>query len=116
VNAARNAAVFHRAGDNWTPTDWGCAIAGEVGEACNLVKKLRRGEPIERAAVANELADAVIYIDLLAADLGIDLGQAIAHKWNVVARRRGYQVRIAPEPGTPCPLGTLAPQSTPEGS
>lgn len=112
ANVDRNRGVFSRDGDRWTPTDWGCAIAGEVGEACNLIKKMRRGEPIERAAIAMELADAVTYIDLLAADLGIDLGQAVAHKWNVVAQRRGYLVRIEPAPGTPCVLGLA--QSTPE--
>lgn len=28
---------------DWSATDWACALAGEVGEACNLIKKARRG-------------------------------------------------------------------------
>lgn len=28
--------------ENWTLADWSNAVAGEVGEACNVVKKLRR--------------------------------------------------------------------------
>jgi len=100
ANVRRNATAFR--GEDWTPTDWGNAIAGEVGEACNLLKKLRRGESVERSAIAHELADAVTYIDLLANMLGIDLGQAVAHKWNHVSRRIQYDGVLTPEPDSPC--------------
>jgi NTP pyrophosphatase (non-canonical NTP hydrolase) len=80
--------------DSWSPTDWACAVAGEVGEACNLIKKLRRGEDIPVQAIAFELADAVGYIDLLAARLGIDLGEAVREKFNIVSERVGSKVRL----------------------
>jgi NTP pyrophosphatase (non-canonical NTP hydrolase) len=108
ANLARCLEVFHPLED-WSPTDWGTAVAGEVGEALNLVKKLRRGEPIEHRAIAVEIADAVIYLDLLAARLGIDLGQAIAFKFNRVSEQRGAKQRIFPDPAVPCSMGRLSP-------
>ena len=106
ANLLRCDQVFHPL-RSWSPTDWACAVAGEVGEACNLIKKARRGEPIERAAVAAELADAVIYLDLLAARLDIDLGRAIASTFNGTSMRRGCSIFIHPAPGTPADLGAI---------
>jgi NTP pyrophosphatase (non-canonical NTP hydrolase) len=80
--------------DAWSPTDWACAVAGEVGEACNLIKKLRRGEIVSLEDIGFELADAVISIDLLAARLDIDLGEAIREKFNIVSERRGSNARL----------------------
>jgi len=79
---------------DWSPTDWGCALAGEVGEACNLVKKRRRCEDIATQEIAAELADVVIYADLMAARLGIDLGAAVREKFNYVSRKRGSDVML----------------------
>lgn len=62
-------------------------MAGECGEACNLVKKLRRGENIHKDHIAHELADLVIYADLLAARLNINLGAAVVEKFNMVSDR-----------------------------
>ena len=77
---------------SWTPTDWACATAGEIGEACNLVKKLRRGETVAPEDIADELGDAVIYADLLCARLGVTLEAAICRKFNAVSARRGSSV------------------------
>ena len=93
ANVKRCEAVFHPL-DSWSPTDWACALAGEVGEACNLIKKLRRGEPIDRLEIGKELADAVIYLDLLAARLKIDLGEAVRQKFNEVSDRRGSDIKL----------------------
>lgn len=78
--------------DSWSPTDWATAMAGECGEACNLIKKLRRGEEVLPEVIGDELADMVIYADLLAQRLGIDLGEAVRAKFNAVSRRRGSGV------------------------
>jgi NTP pyrophosphatase (non-canonical NTP hydrolase) len=90
--------VFHpKDGINeWSPTDWATAMAGECGEACNLVKKMRRGEEIPIKEVAKELADLVIYTDLLAARLGIDLAEAVIQKFNEVSDRRGSDIKFRP--------------------
>jgi NTP pyrophosphatase (non-canonical NTP hydrolase) len=104
-NVSRCEAVFHPLG-SWTPTDWACAMAGETGEACNAVKKLRRHadgtnsakDPSTEAecvaSIAVELADTVIYADLLAARLGIDLGEAVREKFNCVSVLRGAAERL----------------------
>jgi NTP pyrophosphatase (non-canonical NTP hydrolase) len=63
-------------------------MAGECGEVCNLIKKLRRGESVPLIEIGDELADVVIYCDLLAARLKIDLGDAVVRKFNEVSDRR----------------------------
>ncbi len=105
VNVSRCEDVFHPLGA-WGPTDWATAMAGECGEACNKVKKLRRLDgadkeidtPAERTRlieeVAKELADTIIYADLLAARLGIDLGQAVTEKFNEVSTKRGSKFHL----------------------
>jgi NTP pyrophosphatase (non-canonical NTP hydrolase) len=99
TNVLRCEDVFHPV-DSWTPSDWATAMAGECGEACNEVKKLRRLDgaddqldtPAEREILkdklAKELADLVIYADLLAARMDIDLGQAVIDKFNEVSEKR----------------------------
>ncbi len=88
TNVPRCEQVFHKLTD-WSPTDWSNAMAGEAGETCNLTKKLRRGEVIATERIAMELADVVIYADLLAARMGIDLGEAVRVKFNQVSEKRG---------------------------
>lgn len=54
------------------------AMAGEVGEFCNLVKKIDRGSldfraPATRIRLAEELTDVLVYVLNLAAILQVDL-------------------------------------------
>ena len=79
-------------------------MAGECGEACNEVKKLRRLDGADsgcdtqrkvlRKKIGRELADLVIYADLLAARLRIDLGKEVVGKFNEVSENRGSKVRL----------------------
>jgi len=78
----------------WSPTDWATAFAGECGEACNLIKKLRRGERIQPTAIADEIADCVIYADLLCNRLGVTLEAAIRRKFNVVSDRVKSEIKL----------------------
>lgn len=94
ANVTRCEQVFHKLNE-WTSTDWATAMAGECGEACNEIKKLRRGELVTRETIGDEIADMVIYADLLAARLGIDLGQAVARKFNKVSDKRGSDIRLS---------------------
>ena len=80
--------------DSWSPSDWMTAIAGEVGEAANLIKKRRRGQEIDTKDILHELADAVIYIDLLVTALGGDLETAIREKFNLTSDRIGSTVKV----------------------
>src|SRR5690349_3041507 len=69
-NVTRCEEVFHPL-RNWTPAEWAVAMAGESGEVCNAVKKLRRLEdgtntakdPQTEAeavqAIADEIADTI---------------------------------------------------------
>lgn len=94
ANVARCEDVFPPL-DDWSPTDWACAMAGEAGEACNAVKKLRRGDSGASVEdIAAELADTVIYCDLLAARLRINLSEAIREKFNLVSDERGSLIRL----------------------
>lgn len=75
-----------------------CALAGEVGELCNLIKKLKRGENVPKEELAKEIADVQIYLDLLAARLGVELDNATIEKFNQVSVKRGSTVFIEPWP------------------
>ena len=80
--------------EDWSEGDWGVAAAGEVGECCNLIKKRRRGEDIPPEDVADEAADAVIYLDLLLARMGLSLEDAIVRKYNEVSLRVDSPLRL----------------------
>ena len=94
VNNIRRCQESFHGLQEWSPTDWGCAMAGEAGETCNKLKKLRRGEHIPISEIADEIADVVIYCDLLAARLGIDLGDAVRSKFNTVSNRVGSEIKL----------------------
>lgn len=105
ANVERCEEVFHPVGD-WTPTDWACAMAGEAGEVCNAVKKLKRVADGTNTAkdpqteseairdIAAEIADTVIYLDLLASRLGIDMSEAVRYKFNVVSVRMNSSIML----------------------
>jgi|SRR3989338_4344526 len=80
--------------NEWSPTDWATALAGECGEACNLIKKMRRGENIDINEIGKELADVVGYADLLATRLGLSLGECVRDKFNEVSDRVKSDIRL----------------------
>lgn len=73
-------------------------LGGEVGEALNVVKKLERarigisGSTATVQDLADELADVVICVDLLAAEYGIDLDVAIREKFNKTSKKMGFDI------------------------
>jgi NTP pyrophosphatase (non-canonical NTP hydrolase) len=80
-------------------------LCGEAGEAANVVKKIRRYEcgikEADKATEAmlidhlgNELADVIVYADLLATKYGIDLPRKIIEKFNAVSEREGFPQRL----------------------
>jgi len=97
--------------ESWSYADWAVALAGEVGELCNVVKKLNRvrdGLPGNKETAANlitnlraEVADVYLYLDLFAQRAGIDLESAVAEKFNATSERVGFPERLSvddPEP------------------
>lgn len=103
-NVRRCEEVYHKI-EEWSPSEWACAFAGETGEACNKVKKLRRLEGVEGEEaeqlrqilieeIAEEVADAVIYADLLTARIGKCLETAIRDKFNKVSKKMGSEIYL----------------------
>ena len=93
--------------DAWQPTDWTNAMAGEVGEACNVSKKLKRlamnhalnrpedrdhSELVHRLLL--EVGDAVIYADLLCRVLGASLQDAVTLAFNGKSAEIGSKVLL----------------------
>ena len=85
-------------------SDWAVAMAGECGEACNIVKKLNRNRdgirgntenPMDlRVMLAEEIADTVTYAFLLADKLKIDMEEALREKFNKVSRKNNFDYLI----------------------
>lgn len=113
---------WHDGGEDWTGADWSNAMCGEAGEAANVVKKLRRietglwdeqkypGDSIHSQGIAklkgeiaraelidklaDECADVLCYLGLLADHYGIDLAAATVAKFNRVSEAQGFPERI----------------------
>lgn len=86
-------------GSDWSVLEWAGAAAGEMGETANVAKKIRRGDfasdpEMGDACLADEIADTVIYLDLLAKQRGIDLSKAIIEKFNDKSKELGIPVFI----------------------
>ncbi len=92
----------------WDPWDWTNAMAGECGEACNLAKKLHRieikdsilgqwnkqnkGELVEKLLC--EVADTVVYADLLCSRMGVNLEDYIKKVFNRKSVKIGSHVSL----------------------
>ena len=89
----------------WSVLEWAGAAAGEAGEAANVAKKIRRHEVLcdngkavydaakmakRRQDLGEEVADTIIYLDLLCASEGLDLEQVIRAKFNKVSVEYGF--------------------------
>jgi NTP pyrophosphatase (non-canonical NTP hydrolase) len=93
----------------WSGSDWATALAGEVGEVCDVIKKLNRadiGRPGKNdppraeleVELGRELADVLTYAQLTAHRYGIDLAEALVEKFNAVSEREGFPERLELEP------------------
>lgn len=94
---------------SWSLSDWMVALAGEVGEAADIVKKLNRirdnvgtrrtkntveTERDLRILLAYEIADIMSYLDLFTQAAGVNLEVATILKWNMVSADIGYPVML----------------------
>lgn len=96
-NSKGEQAHSHDDGSDWSLGEWMNAILGELGEAANIVKKVKRGDMTldeARPALAKEFADTLTYLDITALQAGIDLGDSTVGKFNEVSERVGSTVRI----------------------
>ena len=105
VNVTRCERWHGPGSDPWSLADWSNALCGEAGELANVIKKIRRqetgavnqGDPSMaalKAAAGLELADVVIYADLLAHQLGVDLETVVKAKFNKVSEKYGFPERL----------------------
>jgi len=82
-------------------------FVAEGGKACNIAKKMIRhrdgvagnkGADLDMEALkakpASELADVLIYADLVAASQGIDLGEAVRATFNKKSEELGAKERL----------------------
>jgi NTP pyrophosphatase (non-canonical NTP hydrolase) len=84
-------------GSDWSLAEWMNAVAGELGEAANIIKKIRRGDislAEAKSSLAKEFADIATYLDITAMQAGIDLGEAVRLKFNEVSARVGSDVYL----------------------
>lgn len=104
ANEARQA---HWGGvDNWTIADWSNAAAGEMGEVCNVVKKLRRPElgtvgnaedtTFYERQLKFEIGDVLIYLDLLARARGLTLDECALAAFNEKSAKLNMPALLKP--------------------
>jgi NTP pyrophosphatase (non-canonical NTP hydrolase) len=78
----------------------GNELAGEVGEACNIIKKMAqkrlglRGKPVSTAQLADELADVIMCADLVAFQADIDLAAAVVKKFNATSVKHKLRTKL----------------------
>jgi len=95
---------------SWSLSDWMTATLGELGEAANVVKKLNRvrddmerfnmgiAADVLRDQLADELADAAIYLDLMCQAAGLDLSTIMAAKFNKTSKKHGCPILFEDAP------------------
>ena len=79
----------------WGYAEYCMATTGELGELCNFLKKVSRGSLSMKDAkedIKKELADTMIYLDMLASELGVDLDEAVREKFNEVSKKHNVKV------------------------
>lgn len=102
--AVDRALRWHGSLNAWSLSDWGCATAGEMGEALNVIKKINRNrdgvignlDSLDElySMLGEELADVACYLVLLAEAADIDLAEEIISKFNKVSIKHGFPDRL----------------------
>ena len=75
-------------------------VSGEAGELAEAVKKHLRyergikGTTLDIDDIADEMGDLVVSLDLLAAEMGINLGDAVMNKFNRTSRKYEMNTRL----------------------
>jgi NTP pyrophosphatase (non-canonical NTP hydrolase) len=90
--------------ESWSESDWACALAGEVGELCNVIKKRNRVRDHMQQRATNEgalqhnlkmeIGDVYIYLDLLARRVGLNLEDCVRDTFNRISEREGFPERL----------------------
>jgi len=97
--------------ESWSEAEWTNAIAGELGEAANLTKKLLRhrdgvagnvkteDQDIDylRRQAAHEIIDAIIYADLAIQRLGFNTSELLVGVFNRKSDQLGCPIKYMEE-------------------
>src|SRR5260221_328779 len=107
VNIKRCVEGFKHSLESWSVLEWTGAMCGEAGEAANVAKKMIRHRDqvagnkgadtdlgVLRKKLGRELADVVIYCDLVAASQGLDLGELVRDTFNRKSEELGSPHRL----------------------
>ncbi len=82
----------------WDPIRWALTIAEETGEVAEAVlgafggKKAKAHLGVKH--IGEEIADVVIYCDLLATRLGLSLEDIVIKKFNKKSRKIGSKIKL----------------------
>ena len=95
--------------DNQPLTYWTTALAGEVGELCNMIKKMQRVErggvdggssytakDINKEMLKEEIGGIAIYLDLLASLLDIGFEEAMIDAFNSKSEKYRFSQFVKP--------------------
>lgn len=90
---------FNHLVDGWSEAEWLSAATGELGEVAHAVKAILRqrdnlidakySDAELKSMLSEEIADTIIYLDLLAQRAGISIGDAIRDKFNAMSDKIG---------------------------
>lgn len=98
--ASNNRQVEWTNGENPSLTYRGNELAGETGEACNIIKKLERerlgwrGSKATKEQLAEELADVIICVDLISQFYDFDLETIVRNKFNKTSEKYGFKTKL----------------------
>lgn len=80
LNRCQSTHGFNHSLSSWSASDWLVALLGELGEAANVIKKIKRAQEGVRGnkesletlylKLEEELGDTFVYFDLLCQSLG----------------------------------------------
>jgi len=97
---------WHGENEDQSLADFGNALAGEAGELCNFLKKIRRvqsgmryraseGNIIELTERASyEIADVIIQAFLVATELNLDVETILKTKFNITSDEFGFSQKL----------------------
>ena len=91
LNQLKDVVTIQHSVKNAKLTYWGCALAGEVGELCNLIKKEERDGVNNDLAMKDEIADILAYVAIIAKLRNYDLEALFISKMKVVKQRSTVQ-------------------------
>lgn len=103
ANIARDREMTGGAGNVFSLSFRGNELAGETGEACNILKKLDReklgivGSRATKEQLIEELSDIIICVDLICMDLGIkpkQMEKGVRRKFNKTSKERKLKTQL----------------------